>query len=149
MQNIKALCDVFFWESHERDISVAMAITIELHARNTLSFIQIGQVGEKKMFKQMFVARWTFQRINGFEAVYAVGALCGVTARCIYKTFSSYCKNDTNALVSFIIVDRFYNDRQSYFIILCLFVPHKDFPEIWITSQWKSQMMYVINCRHD
>jgi len=36
-----------------------MAITIELNARNTLSFIQFGKVGEKKMFKQMFDARWT------------------------------------------------------------------------------------------
>jgi len=31
---------------------------VELRARNTLSFIQFGQVG-KKMFKQMFDARWT------------------------------------------------------------------------------------------
>jgi len=29
-----------------------------LYARNTLSFIQFGQVGKKKMFKQMF-ERWT------------------------------------------------------------------------------------------
>jgi len=32
---------------------------VELHAMNTLSFIQFGQVGKKKMFKQMFDARWT------------------------------------------------------------------------------------------
>jgi len=31
---------------------------VELHARNMLSFIQFGQVGKMKMFKQMFDARW-------------------------------------------------------------------------------------------
>jgi len=61
---------MFSWESHERDISVAMAIAalrwIEIfqrfcrpYARNTLSLIQFGQVGGKKMFKQMFDVRWT------------------------------------------------------------------------------------------
>ena len=67
----KGLCDVvFFWESHERDISDAKAITalrwieffsdfVELHVSNMLSFIQFGQVGKKKMFKQMFDARLT------------------------------------------------------------------------------------------
>jgi len=32
---------------------------VELHARNMPSFIQFGQVGKSKMFKQMFDARWT------------------------------------------------------------------------------------------
>jgi len=36
---------------------ILSTILVELHARNTLSFIQFGQVG-KKMFKQMFDARW-------------------------------------------------------------------------------------------
>jgi len=69
MQNIKALCNVFL-ESHERDISVAMAITalrcLEFFQRfyrasckGHARFNQFGQVGKKKMFKQMFDARWT------------------------------------------------------------------------------------------
>jgi len=56
-----------------RDISVAMAWWQsqlsaeynsfsdfeELHARNILIFIQVGQVVKIKMFKEMFDARWT------------------------------------------------------------------------------------------
>ena len=32
---------------------------VEIHARNMLSFIKFGQMGNGKMFKQMFDARWT------------------------------------------------------------------------------------------
>ena len=47
------------WQSQLSAEYNSFSVFVELHARNTLSFIQIGQVGKKKMFKQMFDARWT------------------------------------------------------------------------------------------
>jgi len=47
---------------------------VEVHARNTLSFIQFGQVGKKKMFKKMFDARWTLSvtiaHVDSFSSVF-------------------------------------------------------------------------------
>ena len=70
MQNIKALCDVVFeyhikeifrlpWQSQLLVEYNSFSYFVELIAKNMLSFIQFGQVGKRKMFKQMFDARWT------------------------------------------------------------------------------------------
>jgi len=45
------------WQSQLSDEYNSFSDFVELHARNTLRFIQFGQVGKKKMFKQMFDAR--------------------------------------------------------------------------------------------
>jgi len=70
MQNIEALCDVVFekhvkeifrlpWQSQLSAEENSFSNCVELHARNMLSFIQFGLVDKRKMFKQMFGARWT------------------------------------------------------------------------------------------
>jgi len=54
-----------FLEAHEKiyfgcnHSSPLFSDFVELYARNMLSFIQFGQVGKRKMLKQMFDARRT------------------------------------------------------------------------------------------
>ena len=65
MQTIKSLCNVVFenhmkeifrlpWQSQLSAEQNSFSDCVELVARNMLSFIQFGQVGKRKMFKQMF-----------------------------------------------------------------------------------------------
>jgi len=48
-----------YFGCHGNHSSPLFSDFVELYARNMLSFIQFGQVGKRKMFKQMFDARRT------------------------------------------------------------------------------------------